>query len=211
MTTAGVWGYTGSRMNCTRCKEEFDCYRGRDCSTVGAESRDAHRDEEVAALMVAASAVEASGYGALNRIQEVAEFARRMGYRRLGLAFCIGLAPEAELLRRYYRSQGFDVSTACCKIGGLPKDELDMDRLHPDWDVEATCNPAGQALELARCGCDLHVAVGLCVGHDAVFAARSSAPVTTLVVKDRVLGHNPLAALYTNYGRRALGIEESRS
>lgn len=83
---------------------------------------------------------------------------------------------------------------------------MGLDRIHPEWDVEATCNPVGQALELARCKCDLNVAVGLCVGHDALFAAHGAAPVTTLVVKDRVLGHNPLAALYTNYGRRSLGL-----
>jgi uncharacterized metal-binding protein len=193
-------------MNCTRCQENFDCYRGRDCSTVGPESLEACQHEAVAPSMIAAAGVEAAGYGVLTRIEEVAEFARRMGYRRLGLAFCIGLADEAELLRRYYRKEGFAVPTACCKIGGLSKAELGMDRLHPDWELEATCNPVGQALELERSRCDLHVAVGLCVGHDAVFGARSRAPVTTLVVKDRVLGHNPLAALYTGYGRKRLAL-----
>ena len=39
--------------------------------------------------------------------------------------------------------------------------------------------------------------VGLCVGHDAIFTRHSKAPVTTFIVKDRVLGHNPAAALYT--------------
>lgn len=195
-------------MNCTRCQESFDCYRGKDCSAVGPDSLEASRCPDVAPLMTAAAAVEASGYGVLNRIQEVAEFARRMGYQRIGLAFCIGLADEAELLRRYYRQEGFAVATACCKIGGLSKAALGMDRLHPGWDVEATCNPVGQAMELQRSRCDLHVAVGLCVGHDAVFGASSGVPVTTLVVKDRVLGHNPLAALYTGYGRRSLGIGE---
>ena len=49
---------------------------------------------------------------------------------------------------------------------------------------------------------DLNIAIGLCVGHDALFSRYSEAPVTTLVVKDRVLGHNPAAALYSNYYRR---------
>ena len=39
--------------------------------------------------------------------------------------------------------------------------------------------------------------VGLCVGHDAIFTRHSKAPATTFIVKDRVLGHNPAAALYT--------------
>ena len=35
--------------------------------------------------------------------------------------------------------------------------------------------------------------VGLCVGHDSLFIKYSEAPVTTLVTKDRVLAHNPVA------------------
>jgi len=43
--------------------------------------------------------------------------------------------------------------------------------------------------------------VGLCVGHDMLFTRHSRAPVTTLVVKDRVLAHNPAGALYSGYYR----------
>jgi uncharacterized metal-binding protein len=53
-----------------------------------------------------------------------------------------------------------------------------------------------QARILNEVGTDLNVIVGLCVGHDILFTRHSTAPVTTLVVKDRVTGHNPAAALY---------------
>jgi uncharacterized metal-binding protein len=43
------------------------------------------------------------------------------------------------------------------------------------------------------------VIVGLCLGHDMLFTMNSKAPVTTLIVKDRLLGHNPVIALYSNY------------
>ena len=43
---------------------------------------------------------------------------------------------------------------------------------------------------------ELNIVMGLCVGHDSLFNKYSEALVTTLVVKDRVLGHNPAAALY---------------
>ncbi|NLB83780.1 MAG: metal-binding protein, partial [Synergistaceae bacterium] len=33
---------------------------------------------------------------------------------------------------------------------------------------------------------------------------HSKAPVTTFVVKDRVLGHNPVAVLYSEYLRNSL-------
>jgi uncharacterized metal-binding protein len=38
--------------------------------------------------------------------------------------------------------------------------------------------------------------LGLCVGHDSLFFKYADAPVTVLAVKDRVTGHNPLAAVY---------------
>jgi uncharacterized metal-binding protein len=41
----------------------------------------------------------------------------------------------------------------------------------------------------------LNVIIGLCVGHDSLFIRHSAAPVTYLVVKDRVHGHNPSAGL----------------
>ena len=59
------------------------------------------------------------------------------------------------------------------------------------------CNPILQAQLLNREQTDLNVVVGLCVGHDSLFYRYSQAVTTTLVVKDRVLGHNPVAALYT--------------
>jgi uncharacterized metal-binding protein len=49
---------------------------------------------------------------------------------------------------------------------------------------------------LQKAGTELNVMLGLCVGHDSLFSAHSHAPVTVLAVKDRILGHNPLAASY---------------
>ena len=45
---------------------------------------------------------------------------------------------------------------------------------------------------------DMNIVMGLCVGHDSLFYKYSEALVTTLVAKDRVMGHNPAAALYTS-------------
>ena len=46
-----------------------------------------------------------------------------------------------------------------------------------------------------------NIIVGLCVGHDMLFTMNSKAPVTTLIVKDRFTGHNPVISLYTKYHR----------
>jgi len=59
------------------------------------------------------------------------------------------------------------------------------------------CNPIGQAAILDGEGSELNIILGLCVGDDTLFIKHSKAPVTVLAVKDRVLAHNPLGALYT--------------
>jgi uncharacterized metal-binding protein len=38
--------------------------------------------------------------------------------------------------------------------------------------------------------------MGLCIGHDSLFFKYAKGPTTVLVAKDRVLGHNPVAALH---------------
>ena len=55
-----------------------------------------------------------------------------------------------------------------------------------------------QAKVLAAAETELNILLGLCVGHDTLFLQHSEAPCTVLAVKDRVTGHNPLAAVYTS-------------
>ena len=64
---------------------------------------------------------------------------------------------------------------------------------------EAGCNPVVQAAVLNSEELDLHIIVGLCIGHDIQFNMHSRAPTTTLIVKDRVTGHNPVISLYSGY------------
>jgi uncharacterized metal-binding protein len=58
-----------------------------------------------------------------------------------------------------------------------------------------SCNPIGQARLLAKADTQLNISMGLCLGHDLLFQKHSCNPVTTLIVKDRPNGHNPLLAL----------------
>ena len=158
----------------------------------------AYREGEDRALAHHAALVEARGYCHLTRVEEIMDFARRSGFTQLGLAFCIGLRREAAVFARVLRANGFAVDSVTCKNGSLPKEEIgiaDADKVSPG-EYEATCNPIGQAQALARAGTELNVLLGLCVGHDSLFMKHSVAPVTVLAAKDRVLGHNPLAALY---------------
>ncbi|MCL4369305.1 MAG: DUF1847 domain-containing protein, partial [Chloroflexi bacterium] len=154
----------------------------------------------------------------LTRFEEVALFARMMGYKKLGLAHCIGLIGEAKALSEFFRARGFETYQVCCKVGGVDKLEVGIEE---DEKVrmlthETMCNNIAQALILNHVGTDLNCVVGLCVGHDIAFSRYSEAPVTTLIVKDRRTGNNPAAALYNAYppcnfyyARLAKGMSET--
>ena len=152
-------------------------------------------DEENAAVTRASAEVETEYYCKATRIEEIVHFAGRMGYKKIGIATCIGLLNEARIAARVFRKAGFEVYGAACKVGSQMKTSVGL----PET-CEAVgavmCNPILQAKLLNQARTDLNVVIGLCVGHDSLFYKYSDALVTTLVTKDRVLGHNPAAALY---------------
>jgi len=132
------------------------------------------------------------------RVEEVIEFAQKMGYKKLGVAFCAGLFGEGKALVQILEKHGFNVASVCCKVGAVPKEFLglkDSEKVRVGTD-ETMCNPITQAEVLNEAGTDFNILVGLCVGHDALFLKNAKALTTVLVAKDRVLGHNPVAALY---------------
>lgn len=132
------------------------------------------------------------------RVEDTIAFAKLMGYKKIGIATCIGLLDETERLSNILSAQGFEPASVCCKAGSIDKLELGLDeadKVRPGT-FEPACNPIAQAEICNRMGTDMNIIVGLCVGHDMLFNKHSRAPVTTLVVKDRVTGHNPVAVLY---------------
>ena len=154
---------------------------------------------ELRALAIASAQTEASGYMRRTRIEDIMDFARRIGAKKIGIAHCIGLIEEARIAAEIFMAGGFEVQSVCCKVGSIPKEKVgltDEEKVRPGT-FEPLCNPVAQAALLANVGTQLNVVIGLCVGHDSLFFVHSKAPVTVLVAKDRVLGHNPVAALYT--------------
>jgi uncharacterized metal-binding protein len=135
------------------------------------------------------------------RILEICEFSRRTGYKRLGLAFCAGLAREAAVVEQILGNHGFEVVSVICKMGSIPKEAIgiqDSEKVYVSPRHETMCNPVFQAMALNEAKTDFNVLLGLCVGHDSLFFKHAEAPTTVLAVKDRVNGHNPLAAIYTS-------------
>jgi uncharacterized metal-binding protein len=133
------------------------------------------------------------------RVQEIFEFAQKMGYKKLGVAFCSGLHNEALSLTHILEAQGFEVVSVVCKVGRSPKEDIGIKEEEKVriGEFESMCNPIAQAMILNKEKTDFNILVGLCVGHDALFLKYSKAFTTVLVAKDRLLGHNPCAALYT--------------
>jgi uncharacterized metal-binding protein len=133
------------------------------------------------------------------RVQEICEFAKKMGYKRLGIAFCVGLTNEATILNKILVNQGFEVVSVMCKVGRVPKEKIgirDEEKINIG-EFEQMCNSIAQARILNQEKTEFNIVLGLCVGHDSLFFKYADAYTTVLAVKDRVLGHNPLAALYT--------------
>jgi uncharacterized metal-binding protein len=165
------------------------------------EARAAYGSREIRELAQAAARTEAAGYCQETRVEEVMSFAQRLGVNRLGIASCVGLIREARLLQDIFVANGYEVFSVCCKVGSIPKEEIgltDQEKIRPGQ-FEALCNPIAQAKLLNEARTGLNVVVGLCVGHDSLFFQHSDAPVTVLVAKDCVTGHNFVAVLYTSH------------
>jgi len=124
--------------------------------------------EDVRRLAVESARTESAGYCQLTRIEEIMDFARRLGAETLGIAHCVGLMHEARLARDILMAGGFEVYTVCCKVGSIPKEVIglkDEEKIRPGQ-FEALCSPVGQAALLAQAGTQLNVVMGLCVGHE---------------------------------------------
>jgi len=169
-----------------------------------------YRQEESFEFARQASLQEKDGYAnreggyalvrpAKPRLEEISDFISRMDYQNIGLAFCMGLRKEAKIVEKYFSSKGLKMISAICKIGGVEKQFLNLqdDEKIAVGTKESMCNPILQAELLNQQKTDFNVLLGLCVGHDSLFFKHSDAPCTVLAVKDRVTGHNPLAAVYT--------------
>ena len=160
------------------------------------EAMACYEQEDVRRIAVAAAEVECEHYCRYTRVEEIMAFAKKIGAHKLGIATCVGLLEESRILARILRRHGFTVYGAACKAGARRKTEIGIPEECCTIGANM-CNPVLQAKLLNQAHTDLNIVVGLCVGHDSLFYRYSEAPVTTAVTKDRVLGHNPVAALYT--------------
>jgi len=153
------------------------------------EAKEAYLDDENYELSKIAGVLAAQNDK--TRIEEIMEFSGQNGFKKIGLVFCTSLSAEAEIIEKIFTHNGFHVESVMCKVGGVSKELIGLEKSN-----KPMCNPIAQAGALNKAGTDINVIVGLCIGHDILFTKYSEAPVTVLAVKDRVLAHNPLGAVY---------------
>ncbi len=171
------------------------------------EALEEYFKEENSKFYILSSEIEALGYGEWVRLKEIMEFSRKMGFKHLGLAFCRGLRQEGRITAHILTSNGFEVSSVICKTGGVDKCEVGIVHKIHEGEFEPMCNPIAQAKFLEKAGTEFNIVLGLCVGHDSLFYKYSHTLTTTFAVKDRVLAHNPLGAVYLSEGYMKKRVE----
>lgn len=207
------------KLSCHNCNSLNYCTMGRPNKKIGncpmlinseiqKEAKHLYEvDDFIKNSTAIASIVEAKGYIHWPRLKDTIEYAKGMNYKKIGLAFCIGLLKEAEKIAEILEKYKFEIFSVCCKMGGIKKVEVGVPEEYTmnsktgyviGW---ITCNPVAQALLLNKYETDMNVIIGLCVGHDITFTRLSKAPVTTLIAKDRSNPHNPAAVLNSSYGQ----------
>ena len=187
-------------MRCALCDDK-KCYLGKECTALKEKVVSKYKLEtKTLDIMATSTSLEARHYMKLTRLEELMTFCKGMGYKTLGIAFCIGLDSEARILQEILEKD-FDTYSVCCKVCGIDKKDFGLEKIKKDR-YEAMCNPIGQAMVLNDKNTDLNIICGLCLGHDILFSKHSEAPVTTFIVKDRVLAHNPAGAIYSKYYQR---------
>lgn len=133
--------------------------------------------------------VQAAKAKSKSRLQELINFAKEAGFKKIGIAHCITVKKYAERLAELLRAENFEVYAIDCRESGLRGEEV------CDILTGSCCDPVSQAQYLNALQTDFNIDVGLCLGHGLLFQKHSKAPVTTFLVKDFAHKHNTAAVL----------------
>jgi len=184
-------GELREKITCLACAD-YRCIEGKACS-LSSQLNLEPESKEAVNMLNSALDISLENERVLCRISELIYFAIEMNYKKIGIAYCTDLAEPAGIVAQVMR-RFFDVVPVCCKIGGKKLTEVSL-----TGNEKIACNPSGQAEILNRSGTDLNIIIGLCIGTDCIFTEQSSAPVSTLFVKDKSLANNPIGAVYSDY------------
>jgi uncharacterized metal-binding protein len=164
-------------VKCALCRNK-DCLKGKNCSVIKSGLKFSVDDLKAVKI----SSWLASSHVKRTKLEEITIYAKRLGYRRIGIAFCIEYEREARLVYDIL-SRYFEVFSICCKVCGLDKAELGIHE-SDDSEFEVACNPIGQAILLNGDFTDLNILIGLKTGYDIIFAKYSAVPSMTLPLQE---------------------------
>jgi uncharacterized metal-binding protein len=181
-------------MDCIQCTKK-SCRSTEPCQAQKFDTRKLiqtyHLPENMKIVQAAAHLVDNGRSGTLTRVQEVIEFSKSMNFRRIGIAYCYGMEIETALITTIFRESGFKIFPVSCTTGGFKQSDINTSSKIE----KVSCNPLAQAGQLNSETVDFTITVGLCLGHDILFNKHIKSYTTTLIVKDRIHDHNPIAAL----------------
>jgi uncharacterized metal-binding protein/rhodanese-related sulfurtransferase len=178
-------------LDCTKCAQK-GCRNGAPCTDNSASYIGEYHTAQNAPVVHAASAlVDGGRAGTLTRLEEIAEYCRIRGFKKIGVAYCYALEKEALSLKNYLLQEGFSPLMVSCTVDGVTESAVDPDKT----DSSISCNPIGQARAINRSGAQFAVLMGLCLGHDILLQKNLTMDFTVFAVKDRVTGHHPLMGL----------------
>jgi len=202
---SGIYPNENVDIDCFACSEK-SCLKEESCQLCPLGVIDDQVDDETTEILEVAYDIAFEPEQVLCRVSELVYFCLGMNYKHIGIAFCTEMWQEAEtvchILKRF-----FSITPVCCRIGSSSKDS--NNRQFPV--KKFCCSPVALANIMNKVNTDLNVALGLCMGCDIVFNKKSEAPVTTLFVKDKLLAHNPVGAIYTKYALEHLKEEFQES
>jgi len=187
-------------MDCTKCVAK-GCRDSQPCFDRREEYINKYMVEDNQTIVRAASALVDNGRaGALNRLEEIVEYAKSRKYQTLGVAYCYGLEKEAMLLQSYLSKAEFQTAMISCTVDGIT--EADINPMKSNHSI--SCNPMGQANVINGSGAEFTILMGLCLGHDILIQKQLNMDFTTWLVKDRVTRHRPLDGLPGYHGAEDL-------
>ena len=180
-TTIQAWRQAQSEIRVSRLRK-----LGLYAPPAGRALRD---DSKMRGIVSRMAIAEPSPHGGSSRLEEIIGFAMRMGYKKIGVANCVGFGDFAQALCGILESRGFEVVSAAGKHAGMRDDEpwLPGYEKIDGGELDSVCYPIAQAALLNACGAEFNVALGLCVGCDCQFFKHATAPISVLLVKDRML------------------------
>jgi len=138
-----------------------------------------------------------------SRLEELIDFCREVGYRRMEVICCHQQAAEGREMARIL-SRRFIVGAACCRIcaaGGAGRSGS-----APPGAGEDLPTRRDFIEHLRQSVAELFVDAGLCATMEVLLNRYSPVPATTLAVRDPRTAHDPLGMLKSPSWRQKFGL-----